>query len=94
MFLLSSFAISWCLLCTAALVAATVSHGESNSVLLLGHRGTGKTAILEDVLAEEDVEGRNCRFDARVKERSDRGGGQVSMSSGVLPQAGPSSWPD
>ena len=34
------------------LLHQTVAHGESNSLLLIGARGTGKTALVEDVLAE------------------------------------------
>ncbi len=32
-----------------------MDHGESNSVLLLGPRGTGKTALLESVLLERGL---------------------------------------
>ncbi len=39
----------------SALVRATVSSGESNSVVVVGPRGTGKTAFVHDVLSS--VEG-------------------------------------
>ncbi len=43
------------------MVSCTVRHGESNSVLVLGQRGTGKTALLECVLAQADLEREGCR---------------------------------
>ncbi|XP_018577250.1 origin recognition complex subunit 4 isoform X2 [Anoplophora glabripennis] len=34
------------------LIQKTVQHGESNSALVVGPRGSGKTALIEDVLTE------------------------------------------
>ena len=50
---LLSLILTHCVL--SALLKATLDHGESNSVLLLGPRGTGKTALLESVLLERGL---------------------------------------
>ena len=41
-----------------ALLTATVDYGKSNSALVLGHRGTGKSALVTSVLHDLDLRAR------------------------------------